>query len=149
MKSNRQIAIINLIENAVIDTQEKLQSELQKMGYNVTQATVSRDIKSLNIVKGLDADGNYRYTVNHSYSYDNNNRYIDIFKNSAVSIKSAMNDVVIKCYSGTASAACAAIDNLYSDMFIGTLAGDDTILIITADTNTAQLLVDKLNSVLA
>lgn len=148
MKGNRQVAIINLIENSVIDTQERLQAELQKMGYSVTQATVSRDIKALNIVKSLDNDGNYRYTVNRSQSNDNKGRYTDIFKNSAVSIKSAMNDVIVKCYSGTASAACAAIDSLFSDMFVGTLAGDDTILIITADTDSALLLVQKLNEIL-
>lgn len=148
MKGNRQVAIINLIENSVIDTQERLQAELQKMGYSVTQATVSRDIKALNIVKSLDNDGNYRYTVNRSQSNDNKGRYTDIFKNSAVSIKSAMNDVIVKCYAGTASAACAAIDSLFSDMFVGTLAGDDTILIITADTDSALLLVQKLNEIL-
>ena len=148
MKGNRQVAIINLIENSVIDTQEKLQSELQKMGYSVTQATVSRDIKALNIVKTLDKDGSYRYAVNRTHLNDNSGRYTDIFKNSAVSIKSAMNDVIVKCYSGTASAACAAIDNLYSDMFVGTLAGDDTILIITADTDAALRLVEQLNSIL-
>lgn len=148
MKGNRQVAIINLIENSVIDTQERLQAELQKMGYSVTQATVSRDIKALNIVKALDNDGNYRYTVNRSQTNDNKGRYTDIFKNSAVSIKSAMNDVIVKCYAGTASAACAAIDSLFSDMFVGTLAGDDTILIITADTESALVLVDKLNEIL-
>ena len=148
MKGNRQVAIINLIENSVIDTQERLQAELQKMGYSVTQATVSRDIKALNIVKSLDNDGNYRYTVNRSQSNDNKGRYTDIFKNSAVSIKSAMNDVIVKCYAGTASAACAAIDSLFSDMFVGTLAGDDTILIITAETDSALLLVQKLNEIL-
>ncbi len=148
MKGNRQVAIINLIENSVIDTQERLQAELQKMGYSVTQATVSRDIKALNIVKSLDNEGNYRYTVNRSQSNDNKGRYTDIFKNSAVSIKSAMNDVIVKCYAGTASAACAAIDSLFSDMFVGTLAGDDTILIITADTDSALLLVQKLNEIL-
>ncbi len=148
MKGNRQVALINLIENSVIDTQEKLQAELQKMGYSVTQATVSRDIKALNIVKSLDSEGNYKYTVNRNQSNDNKGRYTDIFKNSAVSIKSAMNDVIVKCYAGTASAACAAIDSLFSDMFVGTLAGDDTILIITADTEAALALVDKLNEIL-
>ena len=59
-----------------------------------------------------------------------------------------MNDVIVKCYAGTASAACAAIDSLFSDMFVGTLAGDDTILIITADTDSALLLVQKLNEIL-
>jgi len=63
MKNTRQSALLNLIKNNVIDTQEKLQQELRELGFNVTQATVSRDIKALNIIKGLDGEGNYRYRV--------------------------------------------------------------------------------------
>ncbi len=148
MKNTRQSALLNLIKNNVIDTQEKLQFELRELGFNVTQATVSRDIKALNIIKGLDAEGNYRYRVHENPRGDNHDRYIEIFKRSTLSIKSAMNDVIVKCYSGTASAACAAIDNLYADMTVGTLAGDDTILIITQDSETASRLVETLNSII-
>ena len=148
MKSQRQAKILEIISNRNVETQEQLLAALQEAGFRGTQATVSRDIKALNIVKSLDNDGNYRYTVNRSQSNDKKGRYTDIFKNSAVSIKSAMNDVIVKCYAGTASAACAAIDSLFSDMFVGTLAGDDTILIITADTDSALLLVQKLNEIL-
>ena len=148
MKNTRQSALLNLIKNNVIDTQEKLQQELRELGFNVTQATVSRDIKALNIIKGLDAEGNYRYRVHETPRGDNQDRYIEIFKRSTLSIKSAMNDVIVKCYSGTASAACAAIDHMYSEMTVGTLAGDDTILIITQDSETARVLVDTLNSII-
>ncbi len=148
MKNSRQSALLNLIKNNVIDTQEKLQAELREMGFNVTQATISRDIKALNIIKGLDGEGNYRYRIHETTHSDSRDRYTEIFKRSTLSIKSAMNDVIVKCYSGTASAACAAIDNLYSDMTVGTLAGDDTILIITADLQSAETLVNILNSIL-
>ncbi len=148
MKNDRQAALLRLIEEQVIETQEKLQSELKALGFNVTQATVSRDIKALKIVKALDGMGNYRYTVGAHHKEDNSSRYTEIFKKSVVSIRSAVNDVVIKCFTGTANAACAAIDELYSDMFVGTLAGDDTILIITSSADAALLLVEKLNEVL-
>ncbi len=148
MKNSRQNALLNLIKNNVIDTQEKLQFELRELGFNVTQATISRDIKSLNIIKGLDGEGNYRYRVHENSRKDNQDRYTEIFKRSTLSIRAAMNDVIVKCYSGTASAACAAIDSLYPDMSLGTLAGDDTILIITADENSATTLVTMLNSIL-
>lgn len=147
MKNYRQAALIDLIKNKAINTQEGLQLELNKMGYNVTQATVSRDVKALNIIKVLDNDGNYRYSINDNKTSDNN-RYIDIFSKSVISITPAMNDVVVKCYAGTASAAAAAIDSLYSDLFIGTLAGDDTIFIVTKSPQDATTLVNKLNSIL-
>lgn len=147
MKNYRQAALIDLIKNKAINTQEGLQLELNKMGYNVTQATVSRDVKALNIIKILDNDGNYRYSVNDNKTNDNN-RYIDIFSKSVISITPAMNDVVVKCYAGTASAAATAIDNLYSDLFIGTLAGDDTIFIVTKSPQDATILVNKLNTIL-
>lgn len=148
MKNNRQKAIAKIITEKVIDTQEMLLDELKNAGFTVTQATISRDIKAMNIIKTLDDDGNYRYALNSVGSSDNSDRYTEIFKKSAISIKSAMNDIVIKCFSGTANAACAAIDNLYQDRFIGTLAGDDTIFVITEDEQKAQELVATLNSLL-
>lgn len=147
MKNNRHMALLNLISEKVINTQEQLQSELNNLGFNVTQATVSRDIKALNIIKTFDTDGNYRYCVNRTAASVGTERYTGIFSKSAISIRAAMNDVIVKCYAGTASAACAAIDALYSDLFVGTLAGDDTILIITEDSDSAQRLVAKLREI--
>lgn len=147
MKNKRQQALLQIIKDNIVETQDQLQALLLNNGYNVTQATVSRDIKSLGIVKALDALGNYRYTA----SFNKNNhgdRYTDILKKSALSVHAAMNDVIIKCYSGTASAACAAIDNLFFDMFVGTLAGDDTILVITESTEAANKFVQALDNTL-
>ncbi len=147
MKNNRHEAMLQLIKEKAVLTQEQLQSELLLKGFNVTQATVSRDIKSLGIIKAIDDNGNYRYTVN-SIKSEGSDRYSEILKKSALSVKNAMNDVVIKCYSGTASAACAAIDTLYSDMFIGTLAGDDTIFVITESSDAAIKFTNVINSVI-
>lgn len=147
MKNNRHEAMLQLIKEKAVLTQEQLQSELLLKGFNVTQATVSRDIKSLGIIKAIDDKGNYRYTVN-SIKSEGSDRYSEILKKSALSVKNAMNDVVIKCYSGTASAACTAIDILYSDMFIGTLAGDDTIFVITESTEAAIRFTNVINSVI-
>ncbi len=149
MKNNRHEAMLQLIKEKAVLTQEQLQSELLSKGFNVTQATVSRDIKSLGIIKAIDKNGNYRYTVNSAKS-EGNDRYLEILKKSALSVRNAMNDVVIKCYSGTASAACTAIDTLYSDKFVGTLAGDDTIFVITESTEAAveftEIIVSIINS---
>lgn len=148
MKNNRHMALLKLIEEKVINTQEQLQAELMQLGFNVTQATVSRDIKALNIVKTFDTDGNYRYSVNKSSLSVGAERYTGIFSKAAISIHAAQNDVIVKCYTGTANAACAAIDTLYSEMFVGTIAGDDTILVITEDSAAAEALVAKLNEIL-
>lgn len=148
MKNKRQQVMIELIKSKIISTQETLQSELQNLGFTVTQATVSRDIKALNIIKALDRNGNYRYIVSTDYA-EKGDRYNDIFAKSVIEITAAMNDVVVKCYSGTASAAAAAIDRLYSDKFIGSLAGDDTIFIITRDENAATELVEELKNLIS
>ena len=149
MKKQRQNALIEYIKNNVVDKQEDIQKTLESMGFAVTQATVSRDIKDLRIVKAVDKNGIYRYIYNDpKVNVGMERKYIDIFINSVVNIESAMNDVVIKCHSGTASGACAAIDELYSDYVVGTLAGDDTVLAITRSEHQANMLVEKLNDLL-
>ncbi|MEG1887045.1 MAG: hypothetical protein RR177_02865 [Oscillospiraceae bacterium] len=148
MKKDRQKVIIDLITNNIIDTQEDLQDRLNKIGFKVTQATVSRDVKELRIVKALDDYGVYRYISNKKSGNDTEIRFMQIFANSVISIEYAINDVVIKCHSGMASGACAALDNLYSDMVVGTLAGDDTILAITRSEDYASQLCEKLLSII-
>ncbi len=151
MKNKRQDVLLKLIRDNIIATQEDLMNSLIAEGFTVTQSTISRDIKELRIVKALDASGNYRYIS----AFDNNERvnektdkFVDIFSNSVISIQYAMNDVVIKCYSGMASSACVAVDSLYNDMIIGSLAGDDTIFIITDSEATAAELTEKLTKLL-
>ena len=143
MKKDRQAKILNLIENNPIETQEELQQRLFNAGFDVTQATVSRDIKELRIVKLLDSNGIYKYAVSSSSS-SKTLKYIDIFSHSAVSVQYAMNDVVIKCHSGMAQGACTSLDMMNFDNIIGTLAGDDTIFVITKSENDAIALCDML-----
>jgi len=144
MKKERQQLTISLITKNVIETQEDLQTALCQAGCEVTQATVSRDIKELRIVKALDTEGRYRYILNQKSGLQSSVRFVDIFSNSVISIDYAMNDVVIKCHSGMAPGACAAIDNLYGSLVVGTLAGDDTILAITRNEEAAKTLTDRL-----
>lgn len=149
MKKSRQKALVDFIKSNIVDTQDDIQKMLEELGFSVTQATVSRDIKDLRIVKSVDENGVYRYIYNEPQKSVNlEKKFIDIFYHSVVKIDSAMNDVVIKCHPGTASAACAAIDEIFSADVVGTLAGDDTILAITRSENDALNLVKKLHELL-
>ena len=147
MKKERQAKVLSLIEQHPIETQEELQQRLKSAGYDVTQATVSRDIKELRIVKMLDANGVYRYAVNGDRS-GKSFKYNDIFAHSAISVTYSMNDVVIKCYNGMASGACVALDIMYGDKMLGSLAGDDTVFVITRSENEAASLADELKKIL-
>ena len=111
-------------------TQEDVKSGLEKAGFEVTQSTVSRDIKELKLVKGRDKSGNYRYlsgvgdTTPHT-----ENQYVKMFIDGVKSMDYALNNVVIKCFGGMASSVCVALDALFHDMMLGSLAGDDTIIV--------------------
>lgn len=153
MKNGRREKILEIIATRPIETQEELISALKSSGYNVTQSTASRDIKQLGLIKILDANGRYRYAKNipsketniHSADHE---RLLDAFKRSAISVKYAMNNVVIKCYSGMAQGACVAFDTLFSNWVIGSLAGEDTIIVITSDEPSAANLTRKLNEII-
>ena len=130
MKKNRQTIIAELIEQNSIGTQEELLDSLLKMGINVTQATVSRDIKELRIVKRPAQDGEYRYFLPSRSPEENSPKYMSILVGAAISTDVAVNTVVLKCHVGTAQAACAALDSIGLDGVAGTLAGDDTIFVL-------------------
>lgn len=138
MKGNRQDAILALIEKENIGTQEELMLKLNKMGYKVTQATVSRDIKSLKLVKTPSANGQYKYTAVKNNSENIADKYRSILSHSVLTVDFAMNMVVIKCYSGMANAAAAALDGLVSEKIVGSLAGDDTVFVVCRTTEAAQ-----------
>ena len=148
MKKERQSKILSLINEFPIETQEELQQRLGDAGYDVTQATVSRDIKELRIVKMLDASGVYRYAVNGGNSNGKSLKYLDIFGHSAVSVDYSMNDVVIKCHSGMAQGACASLDMMNCQNVLGTLAGDDTIFVITKTEDDARSLCEMLRKLI-
>lgn len=146
MKSKRQEAILELIKNKICLTQEDLQNGLLNLGFEVTQSTVSRDIKELKLLKGRDSSGNYRYISNANTKEENkpNTHYSDLFSRTVKEVNFSLNNVVIKCYNGMASVACVAVDELFGDMMLGSLAGDDTIIIVTTGEQQSKQLTESL-----
>ena len=138
MKKRRQAKIIELISANQIETQEELQALLLEHGFDVTQATISRDIKELRLVKDLSSQGKYYYSTGKRNTENINRRAGGIFNESIIKIDWAMNIVVIKCFAGMANAVCAAIDSMSIDEVLGSIAGDDTIFILCANENTAM-----------
>ncbi len=125
--SNRLDEILDIIANNIIETQSELMEHLCERGYEVTQATVSRDIKRLNLHKAHDADNNYRYVCDKKNAQASENALI---RSCVISVEYACNDVVIKCRAGAAQAVSSLIDGMDSKLIIGTVAGDDTIIVI-------------------
>ena len=130
LKKNRQALIIQIIEQNCVSTQEELMKFLQETGVDVTQATVSRDIKELRIVKQSSATGEYKYCIPANNPDSKLSKYHAIFAESVVFTDCAMGICLVKCHIGTAQAACAAIDSMNLPGVVGTLAGDDTIFIL-------------------
>ena len=148
LKDKRQKEILEIIKQKVVLTQEDLQNELLALGYNVTQSTVSRDIKELKLIKSHDSSGNYRYISNQNASKYSHSHYRDMFVKAVKTIDYALNNVVINCYSGMASSACVALDAMFHDMMLGSLAGDDTIIVVTKSEEHSKQLVIELNNIL-
>ena len=139
MKKNRHEAILSLIAQQDIGTQEELMQKLNELGYKVTQATVSRDIKYLKLIKTPVASGQYKYSYVNNEAEDFSGKYYSILSHSVTSVDYAGNIAVVKCYAGMANAACAAMDNLEIDNVVGTLAGDDTIFVLCRDEQSAGI----------
>ena len=138
MKAQRQTKILEIIAAKDIETQEQLLQELKEAGFRSTQATISRDIKELRILKDLTAMGTYRYTIgSKEASGAFSNRLNAIFKESVISYDYAQNLVVVKTLPTLAPAAGRAIDAMNMSVVVGTLAGDDTLLIIMRDLQAA------------
>lgn len=138
MKKNRHEAILSLIAQQDIGTQEELMQKLNELGYKVTQATVSRDIKYLKLIKTPVASGQYKYSYVNNEAEDFSGKYYSILSHSVTSVDYAGNMAVVKCYAGMANAACAAMDNLEIENIVGTLAGDDTIFVLCRDERSAS-----------
>lgn len=145
MKKNRQNIIARLIEEKSIGTQEELLNQLLAMGVNVTQATVSRDIKEMRIVKRPDSSGEYRYCLPLPANDDHTQKYMKILNGAVIYTDIAMNTVVVKCHTGTAQGAAAALDYLDLEESAGTIAGDDTIFILCYSEKAAQSVKVKLD----
>lgn len=138
MKSNRHVKIVELINKYPINTQDELLEYLRAEGFDVTQSTVSRDIKKLRLSKALDSNGKYRYQAPQAKSHTSNNGFMSIVDTSVISVDYALNTVVIKTYSGMAQAVCAALDSMDYDSIVGTIAGDDTIFIVCRSEESAK-----------
>lgn len=139
MKNARQGEILKIIQATDIDTQEQLLEELRTRGYSTTQATISRDIKELRLVKELTSSGGYRYALSERKAASTSDtRLRNIFKEGVVSVDVAQNIVVVRTMPGLASAACSALDNMEIEGVVGTLAGDDTGILIMRDNALAQ-----------
>lgn len=130
MKTRRHAKILELIKEYDIDTQEELLKYLKDSGYDVTQATVSRDIKELRLVKTLSRAGKYKYSTGTENTSDISSKFYSLFSDAVVSVEAAQNIVVIKTLIGMAQAICASMDSIVWQSFVGTLAGEDTIFIV-------------------
>lgn len=136
---SRQETILKLISDEIISRQEVLLKRLNELGYNVTQSTVSRDIKKMGIIKACDGGGNIRYMTASGKITEKS-----IFSDAVTDIDYAGHITVIKCRTGMAQAVCATLDNLNYPEIVGTIAGDDTIFALMRSENDARHLVKNL-----
>ena len=145
MKTKRHRKILELIKENIVGTQEELADLLKKEGFNVTQATVSRDIRELCLVKAATAEG-YRYVSsrNESFNPKAQGRFETIFHESVLGVDYAGHVVLVKCYSGMANAACEVFDALQWKNVVGTLSGDDTFLIVARSERDAKTICSEL-----
>lgn len=140
MKTKRQNEIIQLISAKDIDTQEELASELRAKGYKVTQATVSRDIRELRLIKVSSKSGGFKYAKPEHHEIAVSERLTRILTDSLVSVDSSGNIIVVKTLSGSANVAAEALDNLGWQEILGTIAGDNTIFIVVRnESDTAEI----------
>ncbi|HHU01741.1 MAG: arginine repressor [Christensenellales bacterium] len=148
MKNARQAMILNLVNEREIRTQEELAEILREQGVNVTQATVSRDIKELRLLKILSPSGGYRYATSEHAEHGISERFVRLFTDSVLSIESAGNIVVIRTLSGAAAVAGEAIDGMRWEEILGSISGDNTIFVVVRTPEEATLVVKKFKEIL-
>jgi transcriptional regulator of arginine metabolism len=148
MKGQRHVKIRDIVTNNEIETQDELVGALKDAGINATQATVSRDIKELHLIKVPLADGRYKYSVPSGTQFNPAQRLKRALADHFVHVDFTDNLVVLKCLPGTANTVCALIDNLEWPEVMGTIGGDDTILIICRTKENSQFIVDTIISML-
>lgn len=144
MKQKRHSKILKIIKENDIKTQEQLTLALKNDSFEVTQATVSRDIKELGLVKVPSSQGGYKYAFANRPKQESA-QHLNIFSKAVTSVEYAMHTVVIKTYSGMAPAVAASLDSSIGQEILGTIAGDDTILVITQNVGEAEKLSKKLD----
>ena len=148
MKKKRLKKILELIKQYDVENQEVLLKLLQKEGFRVTQATISRDIKELDLVKVASGYGSYKYIEREKQSGKSNDKYISIFRESVIGIDYAGNLVVIKSHNGMANAACTAVDAMHLNDVLGTIAGDDTIFVACKSEQAAKELCEQIDKLI-
>lgn len=149
MKVTRHAKILEIINSRDIETQEDLAEELRKGGMNVTQATVSRDIKELKLIKVLADSGRYKYaTIIHTENFLSN-KLVNIFSQTVIGVEHVNNFVIVKTLSGSASAAAEAIDSLNFEGIAGTIAGDNTIFVMVRDDDKANAIIQRMKKMIA
>ena len=146
-RSARQLKLIDIINNSNVETQSELTERLIECGFPATQATVSRDIKELGVTKVMTPARRYKYFYEHEEKLMVN-KFNNLFKESVISIKSSMNIIVVKTIIGSANSAAAFIDNLEINEIIGTIAGDDTIMLVIDCEDSVALIKKQLASYL-
>lgn len=147
-RSSRQSKILELISTKEIETQDELARELKNANFEITQATISRDIKELGLTKILSSSGKYKYAILGSEQQVVSNKYINIFKESVISAKSALNLVVIKTIKGMGVGVCSFIDKLNLNELMGATYGDDTVMLVFPSTTYASEAVVTLNDLM-
>ncbi len=148
MKNARQTAILSIIENENVETQEELASKLRDRGILVTQATVSRDIKELRLLKVLSSNGSYKYATADNAERGVSDRLVRIFVDSVLSIDYSENIIVIHTLAGSANAAGEAIDSMHWPEILGTISGDNTIFVAAKSKEIASSVVEKFQEIL-
>ena len=148
MKHKRHTKILEIISENQIETQDDLISKLKEAGFDVTQATVSRDIRDLKLVK-VATDGNtYKYSVSKHDEIKISAKYRNIIKETVVKVDSANNFVVLKTYPGMAQAVAAGVDSIHETNILGCVAGDDCIIIVTRDTESAVEIANRIRKLI-
>ena len=148
MKNSRQRAVLEILSERDIETQQQLLQALAERGFKTTQATLSRDMKEMRLVKELGAKGNYRYVAARADADSFDERLSKIFKESVVSCDVAQNLVVIKTLPALGQGACSAIDSMEIDGLVGSLAGDDTIFLAMRDNESAIAFCREITGIL-
>jgi len=147
-RSSRQSKILELISTKEIETQDELARELKNANFEITQATISRDIKELGLTKILSNSGKYKYAILGGEQQVVSSKYISIFKEAVISVKSALNLTVVKTIKGMGSSVCSFIDKLNLTELMGATYGDDTVMLIFPSTTLASEAVVTLNDIM-
>ena len=148
MKTKRQSKILELIRNNDIETQEEIQTFLERAGFAVTQATVSRDIREMKLTKIATNGGKQKYVALNDNTEDLSEKYVRVLKDGFVSMDMAQNILVIKTVSGMAGAVCASIDAMHIHEIVGSIAGDDTIMCAIRTTEDTVAIMKKLRRII-